>query len=118
MTQAQAVIDRKALLESMENDAEFLIKVIGIFLADCPAMMGDIRTGVAARDSIRIMTASHALRGSVSQFGAKSAVEAARILESLGRQAKLEGVDEALRVLEREMTMVLLSLKEIAKEVA
>jgi len=117
MTQAQAVIDRKALLESMENDAEFLIKVIGIFLADCPAMMGDIRTGVAARDSIRIMTASHALRGSVSQFGAKSAVEAARILESMGRQAKLEDIDKAFRVLERGMALVLWSLKDIEKEI-
>ncbi len=113
----QLVLEKHALLESMGNDVEFLIKVIGIFLADCPAMMEDVRTSVAARDSLRIMTGSHALRGAVSLFGAKSAAEAARVLEFMGRQARLEGVDEALGVLEREMALVLFSLKEIAQEV-
>ena len=80
--------------------------------------MVDIRTAVAARDSTRIMTSSHALRGSLSLFGANSAAEATRVLEYMGRQAKLEGINEALSVLEREMILVLHSLQEIAKEIA
>ncbi len=114
----QLGLEKQALLESLENDAEFLNKVIGIFLADCPGMMADIRAGVAAHDSVRIMTASHALRGSLSLFGAKNAAEAARVLESMGRQAKLDGIHEALCALEREMAPVLGSLEEIAKQVA
>jgi HPt (histidine-containing phosphotransfer) domain-containing protein len=114
----ELVVERKALLESLDNDAEFLKTLIGIFLADCPGMMAEIRLAVAAREPTRVMSASHALKGSVSFFGAKSAVEAARILESMGKQEKLEGIDEALGVLEREIALVLSALEGIAKEAA
>lgn len=114
----QPVVEREALLESTENDAEFLKAVIEIFLTSCPGMMEQIRAAVVACDSTRVMSASHALRGSVSFFGAKSAVEAARNLESMGKQGKLEGASESLRVLEREITAVTLALEEIAKEIA
>lgn len=110
------VVEKKALLESMENDAEFLKTLIGIFLADCPNMLAAIRAAVDAQDPHEVMSASHALKGSVSVFGAKSAVEAARILESMGQQEQLEGVKEALCVLEREMALVSFALEGIAKE--
>jgi HPt (histidine-containing phosphotransfer) domain-containing protein len=71
---------------------------------------------VDAQDPHEVMSASHALKGSVSVFGAKSAVEAARILESMGQQEELEGVNEALCVLEREMALVSFALEGIAKE--
>jgi HPt (histidine-containing phosphotransfer) domain-containing protein len=112
----QLVVEKKALLESLDNDAEFLKTVVGIFLADCPGMMSEIRVAVAARDAARVMSASHALKGSVSVFGVERAVEAARILESMGRKEELAGVNEALYGLEREMALVLFALEEIATE--
>jgi HPt (histidine-containing phosphotransfer) domain-containing protein len=112
----QPVVDRKTLLESVENDAEFLTTVIGIFLTECPEILAQIRSGAAACDPIQIMNASHALRGSVSVFGAKDAVAAARILESMGRHKKLEGVTEAICILEREIALVSSALADIAKE--
>jgi HPt (histidine-containing phosphotransfer) domain-containing protein len=112
------VVEKKALLESIGNDAEFLQKVIGIFLADCPEMLADIHSAVAACDAIQIMKSAHALKGSVSFFGAESAVEAARVLESMGKLGKLEGVREAFCVLEREIALVSFALEEIAKGTA
>jgi HPt (histidine-containing phosphotransfer) domain-containing protein len=114
----QLVVEREALLESMENDAEFLNTLIGIFLADCPGKLAAIRAGVVARDPREIMNASHSLKGAVSVFGAKSATEAARILESMGKQENLEGVNEALGALEREMALVVFALEAISKEPA
>jgi HPt (histidine-containing phosphotransfer) domain-containing protein len=110
------VVEKKALLESMENDAELLKTVIGIFLADCPGMLGAIRAGVNSHDPHKVMNASHALKGSVSVFGAKSAVEAAQTLESLGKQENLDGVNEALCVLEQEIALVLFALERLANE--
>ena len=112
------VVEKEALLASMENDAEFLKTVIGIFLADCPEMLARIQGGAAKRDALEIMNASHALRGSVSLFGAREAVEAARILESMGKDQKLEGLTEAVGVLEREIALVSDALKDIAKQTA
>jgi HPt (histidine-containing phosphotransfer) domain-containing protein len=111
----QPVVEKQALLESMDNDAGFLKEIIGIFLADSPKMLAEIRSGVAASDPVKVMSASHTLKGCVSCFAAKGAVEAASILESMGRQEKLEGAKEALCVLERELALVSLALEEIAK---
>ncbi|HLZ51551.1 MAG TPA: Hpt domain-containing protein [Candidatus Acidoferrum sp.] len=112
----QLVIDRKVLLESLENDAEFLRTIIGIFLADCPGKLAATRAAVVARNLREVMLASHSLKGSVGVFGAKSAVEAAQNLESLGREGKQEGVDEAFALLEREMALVTFALQEIVKD--
>ena len=111
-------VEKQVLLESLGNDIEFLKTIVGIFLTDCPAMLAAVRAAVAARDPVQIRNTAHELKGSVSFFGATYAVEAAQILESLGRDEKLAEADEALGVLEREMTVVVASLEEIAKEVA
>ena len=111
-------VEKQALLESLDNDIEFLKTIVGIFLTDCPGMLAAIRVAVAVRDPVQIKNAAHELKGSISFFGAKYAVEAAQIMESLGRDENLANVDEALGVLEREMAVVVSSLEEIAKEVA
>jgi two-component system sensor histidine kinase/response regulator len=109
------VFERKALLESLDNDTQLLKEVIAVFLADCPGKLMELRTAVTARDSNQIASGSHALRGSVGTFGAKSAVEAAQNLEFMGRQGKVEGAEEAFSVLEREMALVTSALDQIAK---
>lgn len=111
----QLIMDKSALLESLGNDEEFLRKIIGIFLADYPGILAEIRSGVSLGDPSQIMNASHALRGAVSYFGAESATEAARTLESMGKLGNLENVRAALAVLEREIARVSLALEEIAK---
>jgi HPt (histidine-containing phosphotransfer) domain-containing protein len=77
------------------NDPQLLKEVIGIFFADCPEKLAELRTAVRARNSSQIASGSHALRGSVSTFGAKTAIEAAQKLESMGRQGQVKGVNEA-----------------------
>jgi HPt (histidine-containing phosphotransfer) domain-containing protein len=110
------VLDRGTLLESVENDAGFLKTLIGIFLADCPGKLAAIQAAVVARDPHEVMQASHSLKGSVSVFGAKSAVDAAQNLESMGRERKQEGLGEAFAALEREMALVTSALEKIAEE--
>lgn len=112
----QLVVEKKALLESLENDGEFLKTLIGIFSADCPGKLAAIRAAVVAHDPREVMKASHSLKGSVSVFGAKSAVDAAQNLENMGREGKQEGFGEAFALLEREMALVSFALEEIAKE--
>jgi len=113
---SQLVVEKKALLESMENDGEFLKTLIGIFLADCPGKLAAIQAAVVAHDPREIMNTSHSLKGSVSVFGAKSAADAAQNLEDMGRKGKHEGFGEAFALLKREMALVSFALEEIAKE--
>jgi HPt (histidine-containing phosphotransfer) domain-containing protein len=112
----ELLVDKRALLENLGNDPDFLKEVIGIFLTDCPAQLAAIRTAVAANNPSEVMKAAHSLKGSVSVFGAKSAVAAAQKLESMGRDGKNEQFGESFAALEREMQLVTSALQEIAKE--
>jgi hypothetical protein len=55
------------------------------------------------------------MEGLVGFFGANSAVEAARIIESMGKEKKREGSTEALRALEREIALVSIALEDYGK---
>jgi two-component system sensor histidine kinase/response regulator len=112
----ELVLERKALLERLENDSQLLNEVIGIFLADSPAKLAELRTAVRARNSSEIANGSHSLRGSLSIFGATTAVEAAQKLESMARQGEVERVDEAFSALECEIALVTSALDQIAKD--
>jgi two-component system sensor histidine kinase/response regulator len=112
----RVVVERKALLETLDNDPQLLQEIIGIFLADCPGKLADLQAAVTACNPGQIANSSHALRGSVATFGAQKAVDAAQKLESMGRHGHLEGAAEAFSVLERELALVRAALAEIAKE--
>lgn len=113
----ELVVERTTLLESLDNDTELLKDLVGMFLADFPRMLAVVRAGVVARDPVQITSAAHALKGSISIFGAKKAVAAAQNLESMGRERQLENVVEAFSVLEREAALVTFALEEITKGV-
>ncbi|MGD0965534.1 MAG: Hpt domain-containing protein [Candidatus Acidiferrales bacterium] len=110
------VVEKKTLLESLDNDAQLLKEVIAIFLADYPGRMSELRAAVIVRNPDTIASGSHSLRGSVGTFGARAAVEAAQKLESMGRHGNMGGVDDAFSVLEREMALVVSALEQIAKD--
>jgi HPt (histidine-containing phosphotransfer) domain-containing protein len=110
------VVETTALLESLNNDRELLNEVIGVFLAEYPRRLAELKTAVAAGDAKGIASSAHALRGSISTFGAKAAVEAAQRLESMGRRGEMGGVGEAFSVLERETALVASTLGRIARD--
>jgi HPt (histidine-containing phosphotransfer) domain-containing protein len=113
---AEMVVDRQALLDSLDNDAVLLKEVVGIFLSAYPGKLTELRAAVMAGDCQHIAWSAHGLLGSVSTFGAKTAVEAARRLESMGLEENVGGVDEAFAVLERELASVRSALDRIAAE--
>jgi len=110
------LLQKEALLERLDNDTQLLKEVIGIFLADYPGKLANLRAAVTTRDYTEIADGSHAFRGSISTFGAKDAVDAARKLEAMGRHAQPEGIDEALCALEREITLVACALDQLTKD--
>jgi HPt (histidine-containing phosphotransfer) domain-containing protein len=115
---SQLVVEKEALLKSVEGDTEFLNEVLGIFLADYPQMRMQIRDAVAARDAVKVKNTAHELKGSVSFFGVRDAVQAAQNLESIGKEENLQNVDEAFAELEREMARVVFAFEQIKKQIA
>ena len=75
-----------AALERVDGDAELLKELAGLFLGECPQWMAEIRQAIDQRDASKLHQAAHTLKGSVGNFGARAAFEAAQRLETDGRE--------------------------------
>ena len=90
-------------LEIVDGDMEFLKEIASLFLEDYSAQLEEISEGIAQGDSVAINHAAHSLKGSVANFAAKKAYEAAYRLEVLGKEEKLAEAPEAFSELKTRL---------------
>jgi len=84
-----------------------LLREIAIlFIEQCPGALAEIQDAVTRGDAARLENAAHALKGSVANFGARDAVEAAFRLEQMGRTNQMSEAEEMLRKLEGALSAV------------
>jgi HPt (histidine-containing phosphotransfer) domain-containing protein len=98
-----SIIDRDAILEQFEGDAEFLREVVQLFLAACPRRLSAIHEAILGCDTTALQMAAHSIRGSASYFGALAVMAAASDLETMGREGSLPNAGEACEKLEQEL---------------
>ena len=105
------VLDRDVALSRVGGDLELLKEIADLFLAEYPKVLEQLRAAACSGDPLALERAAHGLKGSVANFGASGAVEAARILEAMGRAQKLDEVAHVIHTLE-------LALASLASELA
>jgi two-component system, sensor histidine kinase and response regulator len=96
-------VDRELALSRVGGDVELLKEIAGLFLEDYPKLLDELLAAAARGDAKTVERAAHGLKGSVSNFGARAAVDAAWMLESLGRAQKLADVEPGIRTLEQAL---------------
>jgi two-component system, sensor histidine kinase and response regulator len=111
-----AVLDRDVILERVGGDVEFLQELAGLFAEDCPKLLTEIRSAIASGDARGLEHAAHTLKGSVSNFAAEPAREAAYRLEMLGRNGNLMPAPEACFALEYEIERFTDALNALARQ--
>jgi signal transduction histidine kinase/CheY-like chemotaxis protein len=97
------VCDVAALLARFEDDSALIQELAALFLDDAPSLLEKIRQAVQSCDSSSLEKAAHALKGSVSNFCAPRAQEAAVRLEEIGRSGEAASAESALRGLEESL---------------
>jgi PAS domain S-box-containing protein len=111
----QDILNRDTLLTRVEGDAVLLGQMAATFLQECPKHLSDIRQAVASRDSQALQRTAHALKGSVANFTARKATQAAQKLEMMGREGDLTKSEPALLELEGEIERLKPVLEGFAK---
>lgn len=108
------LISKDELLDRVGGDEELLREIADIFLSEYPALIEEIRSAISERDARKLERSAHTLKGSVANFGAEEATQAAFELEKLGRVACLDQAPDALfaleshfRVLQPELAAIL-----------
>lgn len=97
---SEAIFDKAVALSRVGGDAELLKEIAELFLDDYPKSLSELRDAVQSGDAKRVERTAHGIKGSVSNFGAGPAVDAALQLETMGRSQKLVEVEQVFHTLE------------------
>jgi len=112
------ILDLEAMLATVQQDLGLLRELVEIFLAESPGLLAQIRSGIRERKPETAERGAHTLKGSVGNFGARRAAEAARAVEDAAREHHLDRVQELLPALETEISQVCQALSEYLRGVA
>ena len=100
MADLPQAFDLAAALERVDGDEELMQELAGLFLDECPQRMAEIHQSILKRDTSGLMRSAHALKGSVANFGARAATDAAGRLEKAGHDEDWGDVGPAWAALE------------------
>ena len=95
--------DSSAALARVQGDTALLGEMAELFLKNCPKLLAEIRQAIERQDTRALERAAHTLKGSVGNFAARAAYEAALRLETMARQGDLSQAESAFRALEQEL---------------
>jgi PAS domain S-box-containing protein len=107
------MVDRATLLASLGGKARLLAEVVGVFLADTPAMLDRLRTAARAGTVDEIAAAAHAIKGAAGLFSEGAAFESARRLEKAARAGDRPSIDAACDDLEHAMSALTEELRDL-----
>jgi HPt (histidine-containing phosphotransfer) domain-containing protein len=110
-----SVVDRAAALDLVGGDEELLREIIGIFFEEYPKLIEGISEAVQNQDSRALERFAHNLKGSVSNFGAQSATQAALDLEMMGRKGDIQRAPSVVKVLEGELVSLCSALNDLQR---
>jgi two-component system sensor histidine kinase/response regulator len=99
-------LDLQLALSRVGGDKQLLREIAVLFIEECPRAVEQIQQAVARGDAAKLENAAHALKGSVANFGARNAVEAAFRLEQMGRVNEMSEAEGMLRNLEGALSAV------------
>jgi len=87
----------------MGGDGELLSEIVGLFLADCPRLLGEIRGALSRGEVSEAGRVAHSLKGAAQSLSAGDAALAARQLEAVARAGDAAGATGAFTELERKV---------------
>jgi signal transduction histidine kinase/CheY-like chemotaxis protein len=88
-------VDFDMLSTRLANDTALIHTVLRLFLEDCPVQLSTLEAAVRSGNAEAIHRAAHALKGAAGNVSAGTLAEAARSLEQMAADGRLDGVDEA-----------------------
>jgi PAS domain S-box-containing protein len=110
--------DPGVALKRVDGDRDLLKEVATLFFEDTPRLMTEVRHAIQRGDGKALERSAHTLKGSVSNFGARTASEAAFSLEQMGRNGDFAKASEVFLQLERQVTLLIPALEAALKEKA
>jgi two-component system sensor histidine kinase/response regulator len=109
-------LDRRALLERVENDVDLLSDLIALFKGDSVRQIHAIREAVRNKQADSLKRAAHTFKGTCGNLGAVEAARTARELEKLAETGDFSGAEARVPVLEAQIEHAGRLLEELREE--
>ncbi len=90
-------------LEAVQGDTRLLEGVVRAFLEETPILLAAAREAAARSDAAGVHRAAHTLKGALSHLHIIPAADEAYRLEQAAKESNLEGVEDILAGLEKEV---------------
>jgi two-component system, sensor histidine kinase and response regulator len=113
-SQPDPPFDEAAFLARVDGDHTLLRELVELFLMDCPQRLTSLRQAIQDADWQAVERAAHSLKGAVSNFCARTALDATLHLESLARTGDASRIAAAYSELEHELTRLQEALVHVA----
>jgi PAS domain S-box-containing protein len=97
------VMDWTGAFKHFEGDVGLLKEIAAMFLEESPIMIARMEDALRRGDSDALERAAHTVKGSVGNFAAKPAFQAAQRVEQIGRDGNMGDAEEAFRALKTEL---------------
>jgi len=115
MQEDKTVFDKEEALKMFEGEKEFLKELAGIFINDAPEHMSEIEEAVHSRNSEALDKSAHKLKGAAANFGKNVTTDTAFKLETMGKENKLDGIEEVYDTLVKDIEQMMNALAEFVK---
>jgi len=106
-------LSKATLLNSFDQDWEFLTEIVQIFLDDTPPMLNTIREALRKKDAGTLRRTAHSLKGMLRNFQAEAAAQTAFQLEEIGRQKVFDNSDKIYEKLDSQLDKIYKILSDI-----
>ncbi len=90
-----SVVDWETLDSNFDNDRSAICLVLEVFLSAVDELLSQVKAAVDSGNPKALAMSAHSLKGAVSNFGAKAAVDFAQELESHGYEG-IKGDEEQI----------------------
>jgi protein-histidine pros-kinase len=106
-------VNLDTLLAGFGGNGKLVQEVVDVFVEDAPAMISRLRDAAGVRDSVKLASAAHALKGAAGLFAEGRAYESARRLERLAKTGDLSAAGPALADVEADVSQLIAELRNL-----
>lgn len=105
-------VDFTFALERLDGEADLLRAQMEYFLNDGPALVADIRAGIAQPDAAKIQRAAHRLKGLLAGYGRQESTDRAARLEQDAAIGALDHADELCEDIATDVQTLVTGIRE------
>jgi two-component system sensor histidine kinase/response regulator len=112
---AAPIFDPDDMAERLENDAELIVEILSVFLAEHPKTLGLLVAALERGDAAQVRAQAHALKGSASNVSATALRALSYEIEQAGEAGDIARAREILPRLEETLRRTVESLTDAVR---